>query len=257
MKYFISFLIICAITFSSCRKNNDPFNGKNNAPLALEFDNVAGDEDLELNTGSYTNSSGETYSVTVLQYFISNIKLKKTDGTEYIVPQDSSYFLIDENSGDNRPVINVPEGEYGTLSFTVGVDSLRSTMDLSKRTGVLAPAAATYFSENEGYVFFMLEGNSQQAAQNPYKFHIGGYGGKTAATINNLKEVTLDLTVAGVAKVHTGDTSEVHLIADVNKVFSGTSDISLEQNPIVLFEPYSVSVANNYQQMFRHDHTHN
>lgn len=151
----------------------------------------------------------------------------------------------------------VPKGEYGTLTFTVGVDSLRSTMGLSKRTGELAPTEGTYFSDNEGYVFFTLEGNSQQAAQNPYKFHIGGYGGKTASTINNLKEITLDLTVAGVAKVHAGETSEIHLMADISKVFSGASEISLAQNPIVMFEPFSINVANNYQHMFRHDHTHN
>jgi hypothetical protein len=250
-------LLICLIFIFSCHKNNDSPSVDLKAPLAIQFDNVVGNDDLRLNTGNYINSSGENFSVTFIQYFISNIILKKTDGTEVIVKQDSSYFLINENNNTTRPVIQVPEGEYNTLIFTLGIDSSRSAADLSQRGGVLLPSSGIYFNENEGYIFLSMQGNSPQAAQNPFKFNIGGYGGKTSPTFNNLKTVTIDLTAGGTAKVHTGKTAEIRLKADILKIFSGAADVSLAEHPIIMFEPYSTNIADNYANMFHHDTTIN
>ncbi len=223
------------------------------APLAIKFDNVVGNEDLVLNTGAYINAEGESFSITKLQYFISNVKLKKTDGSEYVIPQDSSYFLIDESvEASTRVTVNVPEGEYSTLIFTLGVDSLRSTMSADKRTGVLTPTADNYRDENKGYIHFKIEGQSPD-----YQFHIGGYGGKTSSTFNNIKTYTIDLIPGGVAKAHAGHTSSIHLMGDILKVFTGTQNISIENHPEVMFEDFSTVIANNYALMFRHDHTHN
>lgn len=256
MKQLIYFFI-CVSLFISCKKNDDPFVENNHAPLAIKFDNVAGEEDLKISTGSYTNAQGETFTVSSLQYFISNIQLKKTNGEAYVVPQDSSYFLINETTGETRPIIRVPEGEYGSLSFMIGVDSLRSTMDLSRRTGVLAPTANNYWNENQGYIFFRMEGNSPQAENGKYRLHIGGYGGKTTPTFNNIKTVNIDLTAAGVAKVHTGDTASIHLMVDILQVFDGHTNIRLADDPEILFDDNSVEVAENLEHLFTHDHTHN
>src|SRR5678816_526081 len=87
-------------TLAACKKESNPYDANFRGSLGLEFDNVVGEEDLKLNTGSYTNASGETFTVRSLRYFISNIRLTRTDGSEYTVPQDSSYFFIDE-SNDN------------------------------------------------------------------------------------------------------------------------------------------------------------
>jgi hypothetical protein len=252
----LSALIIFAV-FISCKKESEPVPEEGNASLAIEFDNVVGEEDLELVGTSYTNAAGENYSISNFTYFVSNFQFTKTDGSTHTVPQDSSYFLINEGTGSTEPVLPVPVGDYANVTFLVGVDSLRSTMDLSKRTGALAPLPGTYWNENQGYIFFTLEGNSPQAENSRFRFQVGGYGGKTAPTFNNIKTVSLDLTAAGVAKAHAGDTSVVHLLVDIAKVFTGSHQISLAENSQIGFEPASAMVAENYQQMFRHDHTHN
>src|SRR5688572_29250012 len=170
----ISCLILFAFVIASCRKENNAYDANFRGSLKLDFDNVVGSKDLQLNTGNYTNAAGETFSVRALQYFISNISLLNTDGSVYTVPQDSSYFLIEESSViSSSPLLKIPEGEYKELRFIIGVDSLRSTSDLSERTGVLAPTITTYFNENSGYIFFNMEGNSPQAPDNRYQFHIG------------------------------------------------------------------------------------
>ena len=70
--------------------------------IVIEFDNRIGEEDLQLNT-EYINASGEKFAVSRLNYFISNIRLIKEDGTEFAVPQDSSYFLIKEDVPESQP----------------------------------------------------------------------------------------------------------------------------------------------------------
>jgi len=40
-----------------------------------------GDKALVLGTEAYTNSFGEDFTVTTLNYFISNVSFKKEDGT--------------------------------------------------------------------------------------------------------------------------------------------------------------------------------
>ena len=251
-------LLLLVLAFGSCKKERNPYDPDFRGKLTIEFDNVVGAQDLQLNTGSYTNASGETFSVRALRYFISNISLIKTDGSEYIVPQDSSYFLIDESTAiNNKPELKIPEGEYKELRFIVGVDSLRSTMDLSKRTGVLAPTVINYFNENNGYIFFSLEGTSPDAPDNRYQIQTGGFGGKTSPTFNNIKAITLDLLPKGISKIREGNESVIHILVDIAKVFTGTQNISIATNNIILFEPFSVNIANNYALMFTHDHTHN
>lgn len=253
----------------ACKKDTPDTTGNNTtvAPLSIEFDNIVGGMNLQLNTGSYTNKSGETYFINLLQYYISNISVKKADGTVYTVPQDSSYFLIKESDAATRfAKVKVPEGEYTSLTFTLGVDSLRSTMDISKRQGVLDVAGGMedgmYWGWNSGYIFFKMEGIADAAPLDPsgqhkYRYHIGGFGGYSAPTINNLKTITIDLTAGGVAKVRTGRESNIHLMVDIAKVFDGGHTLSIAANPTVMFSAYSVNIANNFTGLFRHDHTEN
>jgi hypothetical protein len=180
-----------------------------------------------------------------------------------VVPSDSSYFLIDESVAASRSAeVTVPKGDYRQISFTIGVDSLRNTMEIARRTGVLDPAAAgndMYWTWNSGYIFFKIEGTSPSSAEagNVFMYHIGGFGGYSSPTINNIREVTLDLTAGGIAKVTAGGESNIHLMVDIAKLFNGATQLSIAANPVVMFGDFSGNIANNYSAIFRHDHTEN
>ncbi len=264
MKYSMTLFAIMALFFTACKKENTtPYNNSEKAELSVEFDNIAGSSDLQLNTGVYTNAAGEKLSVTKLKYYVSNFVLTNANGTVYAVPQDSCYFLIDEsNEETHEPILSVPEGEYKTLTFTVGIDSLRNTMDISKRTGVLDPTGDggdMYWGWNSGYIFFKMEGTSPASTSmgNTFAYHIGGFGGYSSPTINNIKTITLDLTARGTPKVKGGKETNIHLMVDVLKMFTGSTNISIASTPMVMFSEASVGIANNYTAMFRHDHTEN
>lgn len=264
MKRLTLIFSVSLFTLASCKKDEVvQYNPNVKAPLTIEFDNVVGGNDLQLTTGSYTNATGENFTVTKLKYYISNVKLTRTDGTEYVVPQADSYFLVDESDeATHEAELSIPEGEYRSVQFVLGVDSLRSTMDVSQRTGVLDPTgvgADMYWTWNSGYIFFKMEGTSPAATGmgNEFMYHIGGFGGFSSPTINNIKTITLDLTTHGVPKVKSGKTTNIHLLVDVMKVFNGSPNVSIASNAMVMFNPFSTTIANNYASMFTHAHTEN
>lgn len=262
-------LLTVVFLFSACSRKEtvEPAGNGQLATLSVQFDNIVGAKNLQLNTGVYVNATGETFRISLLQYYISNISVQDANGKAYTVPQDSSYFLVsEENAASQFVKVRVPEGDYQRLTFTLGVDSLRNTMDISKRTGVLDPSTGMdngmYWSWNSGYIFFKMEGTSDAAPADPsgqhkFRYHIGGFGGYSAPTINNIKTITIDLRPAGVAKVRSGREANVHLLVDVMQVFNGRTKVSIAQNPTVMFSNFSTGIADNYAEMFTHDHTEN
>ena len=235
--------------------------------LRIEFDNVVGDKNLVLNSVNYVNGTKEDFVVTKFNYFISNIKLTKSDGTIFTVPQDSSYFLIKEDVKASQFVTlnNVPYGDYKAVEFMVGVDSLRNTAPIEKRKGVLDPGGSMledgmYWLWNSGYIFLKLEGTSSKGnpVNNKFYYHIGLFGGYSERTVNNTRVVKVEF---GDLKAPVTDkaTPEVHLLVDVLKVFDGPgTNVSIEQFNSIMGgqQEKSQQVANNYAEMFSLDHIH-
>jgi hypothetical protein len=262
MKHIV-FVLLIVCGFLSCKKSA-PEQAEDNAALVLKFDNVVGTQNLQLNTATYTTASGEPYTVTAFDYYISNIRLANADGSFYTVPKDSSYFLIRESQISKRVTLNnVPAGDYTGATFTIGVDSLKSTAPLSERTGVLDPdgaAADMYWNSNAGYIFLKMEGTSpvSTTADKKIYYHIGGFGGYESPTINNLKTVTVVVPQGMAVRVRKGRPApEMHIYADAGKVLDGATPISIVANSTVMFTPFSQTIANNYAGMFSIDHIHN
>ncbi|AEI49274.1 MbnP family protein [Runella slithyformis] len=252
--------LLLLVVSQSCKSDPDPTELNS---LTLTFDNRVGDKTLALATGTYQNTLGEDFTVTTFNYFISNISLKKSDGTTFTYPQDSSYFLVRETFPASKQIVlkRIPAGNYTAVTFTIGVDSLRNTMDISRRKGVLDPGDAShegdgmYWSWNSGYIFLKLEGTSSKVTPDPagnqkFRYHIGGYGGYNAKTFNNLRTVTLPLGAIA-AKVGPNRQPAVTITTDIAKVFDGPQKISLAATPTVMFSEYSTTVATNYASMFR------
>ncbi|WP_159466727.1 MbnP family protein [Dyadobacter sp. 3J3] len=255
---------ICAVSIVAC---NDDSNDVTDNPdlvagtgkLTLKFDNVSGTQDLKLDSTKYTNSSGEDFTVSTLNYFISNIKLVRDDGKTYTIPQDSSYFLIRESDPKSQIVTlkQLPEGNYTGVEYIIGVDSLRSVSGIDKRVGALDPSGdpedgGMYWAWSSGYIFLKLEGVSAKAgsANNKFYYHIGFFGGYDSKTVNNIKTVKLDFG-GNKAIVSSENVPQVRLIGDVQKVFNGPVPISIAKNPSIMFDfTLSSNAANNYKSMF-------
>ncbi|MGN7889403.1 MbnP family protein [Dyadobacter sp. 22481] len=251
-------LLMVSCSFPDEKDDTDPIE---TGTIQLQFDNIVGNQDLQLDSTRYVNASGEDFTVSKLNYYISNIKLTRIDGRVFTVPQDSSYFLIREaNSGSQKLTIrNVLTGDYTGIEFMVGIDSLRSVMDPSQpgRKGILdkdtgpTNEEAMYWDWNPGYIFLKLEGASDSAttANGKYYYHIGGFGGRTEKTLNNLKTIKLNFP-GQKAIVTTSIVSNVLIQADILKIFNGPTQWSIKKSSGVMFSDSSKIIADNYAGMF-------
>ncbi len=249
--------IALGLAVLSCHLHDMP-NPVITGRMRIAFDNVVGSSDLALTSGTYQNAVGESFTITKFNYFVSNIRLRKDDGSEFVVPQDSSYFLIQEEKPASQTITlgNIPTGHYTGMSFVVGVDSARSMADISLRTGVLDPALnnGMYWDWNSGYIFMKIEGTSAAAPaaqNNTFFYHIGGFG-RANVKINNIRTISLPFT-GSVAQVESTSTPTVGLKTDALKIFNGPTKLSIAQNPSVMFDLYSTNIADNYTQMFSFD----
>ncbi|TGE25312.1 hypothetical protein E5K00_09015 [Hymenobacter aquaticus] len=249
-RFFLT-LAVAAVSLTSCKKDKDvaPAVGE----LDIEMDHVVGSSSLVLNatTPNYTTPSGDHFSVTTLRYYVSNIRLRKSDGTEYVQPE--SYYLVDAARSDSKTLVlkNVPTGDYTGITFTIGVDAARNTSGVQQ--GALAPSDM-FWGWTTGYVFLKLEGKSPEAPSGGFAYHVGGFEGTNSA----LRTVSPALPTGVNILVRTDHTPEVHMKVDALKILTGPTTVRF-----ATFEaphmpgPAAAKLADNYAAgMFRVDHVH-
>jgi len=250
-------IFIIILTFAwSCKKEDT--STATTGSLKLEIEHLANDTTLKLGK-EYTNPSGEKMIFSKFDYYISNIILTKTDGTTYVVPRDSSYHLI-QFDGLANPIItlkNVPFGDYNKVTFTIGVDSLKNTEDVTMRPGDLDISKGMYWSWNSGYIFLKAEGTYNSDTSKKFKYHIGLYGNSASGGgVNNIKTVTL-ASINDYATVRSNIIPQIHLSAEVMELFKTPNTFSVTTTPMIMASPNSKLIADNYSDMFLLEHIHN
>lgn len=233
--------------------------------MEFVFRNKVNTLPLAPRVAQYSNSSGEDFIVTTLNYYVSNFELVKDDGSVFTIPQEESYFLIRGDQGETSDfsISDIPVGNYVALRFTIGVDREKSMSGVEERTGALdiVENSDMYWAWNPGYIFMKLEGTSSHAPESPsgeriFRYHIGGFGGYDQETINNIKTVQIDFDNSQ-AIVAADKTPRLIVAANLARFFDGVSPLSIAANPTVMFAEKSIDVANNYEKMFVFDHLHN
>lgn len=251
--FFILFLV------SSCNKNKDeetplPVIERNSVFIILT--NKVGAEVLDIAGGNYTNAAGNSFTVSKFKYYISNISFLKVDNTVYTVPANNNssvgYYLVDEEKVNSKviEIPDIPAGDYQSVSFIIGVDSLRNVS--GDQSGALDLANGMFWDWNTGYIFLKMEGSSPQASPTDLTFHIGGF----AYPSNTIRKVTLPLTVENIT-VRKNIPPEIHLFVDLNKMFSGVNTIDFTTLSNSVGDSNSTKIADNYVNMFSVDHVHN
>src|SRR5258706_15872789 len=89
----ISFVLIAGFIIIICSSNKKYPGEKNKTGVVkISFINTVKSAPLILDSAEYTNPSGETYRISKLKYYISNIRLSNT-GRQFAEP--NSYHLLD------------------------------------------------------------------------------------------------------------------------------------------------------------------
>lgn len=251
---FILFVLSTFLLFIGC--SDHPLNSihDDHGSVQVSIDHVFDSVPFMFDK-AYSLPNGESVKGTMLKYYVSNISFEKSDGSTHVIPQDESYFFIDESIESSKKVLldHIPSGTYTAIRFTIGVDSLRSTMGLDKRKGILDIGAAAqdmYWSWNSGYIHLKFEGSfTAPDSSGDIRYHVGGFGGYSSPTINAIRNIRLPLNTAPL--VVTGNTQKsLALSADLKKMFTGSIPFSVAENSSVMFSPFCVTIADNYATMF-------
>ncbi|HEX4886641.1 MAG TPA: MbnP family protein [Luteibaculaceae bacterium] len=257
MKFTYSIFLFLFVLISCTKENTPPTPPQPietpTGEMILDLDPKWGAGDLILGQ-TYTNASNESITPTVFRYYVSNVALTTTTGE--IWNQTESYYLVDHANGKQALVITgVPEGAYRSISFSIGVDSLRNVSGAQE--GALDPIKGMFWSWNTGYIFSKFEGTSPQSteANQRFSYHVGGFKSPN----NALRRVTLSFPHEehGGVEVNRMATPEVHIHADASGLFNRSHAISVASDHICHMPgALAMKIADNYQGIFTIDHVH-
>jgi hypothetical protein len=245
---YLTIAVLMTTAIFSCRKEEitleEPHHDPTYGSLMIRFENKVGVDPLVLNWSTYTNNT-DSFNVTTFNYYISNVKLHARDGsTTYL--ETESYHLIkaDDASTLQFTLTNVPAKSYSSITFMIGVDSLRNVS--GAQTGALDPNNGHFWSWSSGYIMAKFEGTSPQstATGNVVVFHVGGFSG----TNSSLKTITLPLTSD--ANVSTSTTPQVFLKADLAEWFAPNAVSFGTLNTVHMPGANAKKIADNYENMF-------
>ncbi|MCC7029234.1 MAG: hypothetical protein IT257_02940 [Chitinophagaceae bacterium] len=169
-------------------------------PRFVSFAPVADHESLILNK-LYADSS-DTFQISTLKFYISHVTLKQKGIP--VFQDDQRHHLLDvADTSTCRWMLNVPQNlAFDTISFEVGIDSI--TNAAGALGGDLDPTKGMYWTWQNGYINFKIEGRSSKstARNGMFEFHIGGYNAPYSTLqqiyfpVNRQTEVLIYLNVA-------------------------------------------------------------
>ena len=222
-------------------------------PLRIEISHVVGDQPLQLGQ-DYTTAAGDHWSADKLRYYLSNFRLRRSDGGWFVNPQredrSDGYFLVDEADGSSKQLSIGPvtSGQYGGIEFLIGVDPQRNTA--GAQTGTLDPTRGMFWTWNTGYMYLLFEGHSPQSADEAHalSYHVGGGSAAPARSVYLPLQPAITLDAAHGA--------EIHLYADVGRLFEGAHTLRFAATASAMDPATATLVEDNSAAMFRVDHVH-
>lgn len=162
------------------KKDDGSCNYATENEVKLKFEHKWGNTwaDFKMNETFTHPGTGETMNFQTLNYYISNVKLKREDGSWW--SETESYHLV-KASENEVPELKLlaPNGNYTAISYMIGVDSTRNVS--GAQTGALSPSHGMFWSWNTGYIFIKAEGISDDASNGGFSYHIGGFQGQNNA----------------------------------------------------------------------------
>jgi len=256
-KNIIIALIAIVLFACSSKKENDPSPNTGETPtgmLYMHLHNYLDITEVDDYNIVYTTNAGRKISLTTGQFYISDIKLVKLDGSIYAIP-NKTILKIQTNQVYQLGL--VPVGNYKSIQFKVGLSSTQNSHTPSNSVSDIFNQPAMWFSSSaqpDGYVFLNFEGkidtttaaNDLEANMQFFQYHIG--------TNNNYKQVVMPDKNFTVVK----DQSEyLHLYADYVKLFNG---IQLNNhNNLIMASPsdnatvLGIQLRNNIPSMFSYE----
>ncbi len=237
----VFFFIACFNTLdAACQANK-----QTNVTIKISFINTINNLPVILDSGNFTNCWNETFNITALKYYISNVQLQTAE--KKIAAEKNSYHLINEEDSASKSFsFMASNGSYKTLSFLIGIDSLQNVS--GAQTNALDPLNGMFWTWNSGYIMFKLEGYSSGSAlvKNKIEYHIGGFSGANSV----LRRVELNIESNAVL-INKNSTTEIIVRTDLSKIWNVVHELKISDTPICTTPGIlAAGIADNYSKAF-------
>jgi hypothetical protein len=168
-------LVLLLLVVFACEEQKEQAE----ASLEINFDHFVDGQPLHLNNLIYQNAAGNSYEITEIQWFISELKLHGKDGAVHeIIPSREAHY-IDTNVPSTLSFIapvKFKPGEYAAVSFVLGLKG-----ETNKPMRFTDPPESNMMwpyqlgGPEGGYHYMKLNGfwKDQQDLRKPFNFHLG------------------------------------------------------------------------------------
>ncbi|MFC4262610.1 MbnP family protein [Ferruginibacter yonginensis] len=209
--------------------------------LVIHFINKANNKKIVLNEASYTNNFGESYQLSKLKYYVSNITLQNGNTATY----NKNVYLI-ENDTNNIIQINNVTLPLQALQFQIGVDSILNCS--GAQSGSLDPLNNMFWTWNSGYIMFKAEGYSSNstAINNKIEYHIGGY----LPNQQTMRTISIPINANQIKKFN--NALHLYVAMNMDAFWNHQYAIKIAETPVIATPGVlAVHAANNFVGMFQ------
>jgi hypothetical protein len=137
-------------------------------PLIDNFVFILNDSYCKLN-------SKDSIQIETLKFYISKIELLNNDVSVW--QEENSFHLIDISSDKSKLIsFKIPSQlHFNKIKFNLGIDSITNVS--GAMGGDLDPTRGMYWTWQNGYINFKIEGKSNLCTtrNHEFQFHLGGY----------------------------------------------------------------------------------
>lgn len=252
---FASMLVLSS---SSCKKEKDTDPVTDNTTeiakgtLLLHLHSFIDAQEVDAYNVNYTTEAGRAISLSIGQFYMSDIQLEKLDGTFYDVGNQKLFKTL---ATETYAVGEVPAGNYKSIRFKVGLAPSTNALDpTSSGDSLILNRSEMWFggaAQPDGYVFFNAQGSIDTSADMsgkmcPFIYKIGSNA--------NYKQVQMPVQNYTIVP---DQAQYVHMYADFSRLFTGiVLDDSANLNITSAAENNSslaTQIVNNIPSVFKYE----
>ena len=216
-------IMMGVVLTSAC--DDDPVGLEGFGTVVIQFDNVVAGAAVAMNTGNYTNAAGNDYTISKLEYTLSNFLLSGIDGNFELVT--THYRDQDDATTATLTLTDVPAGEYDGLDFLWGVPAASNMA--GSYPDLDANGMAWPMMMGGGYHYMRHEGAFTPTGGGTANFttHLG-------PTMGNDFTFPVMLDLPSAIRLNGGETATIVVNMDANEWYTGSTTYDFNDYGLIM-----------------------
>lgn len=194
MRLYLLATLSLLIGFTACKDKTPQPEPTTTGELNLNFKALVNNQTLVTYAEDYSYTDGNTLTLQILEFYISDIRLVKAGG-ETVQISPYSYVNFNNNQataasaekGEDVLIDSIPPGDYTGIQYNLGLTEAQNAMEPGDfpATSMLS-ITANYWTAWQSYIFSKVEGYIvlPDGSRSGFLYHSGADGMRQALTFN-------------------------------------------------------------------------